>query len=114
MEVKAHHETAFEGHYARVEHEHAHRGASGASRPGFKLDRPLSEGELAMVRSMAAAWWEKEMRVGGTDATENEPVSFIDMWTTASLTELSAAIEKAKAVQVDTAAAEAACKRCAE
>ena len=106
MEVKAHHETAFEGHYARVEHEHAHRGASGASRPVFKLDRPLSEGELAMVRSMAAAWWEKEMRVGGTDATENEPVSFIDMWTTASLTELSAAIEKAKAVKVNTAAAE--------
>ena len=104
MEVKAHHETAFEGHYARVEHEHAHRGASGASRPVFKLDRPLSEGELAMVRSMAAA--QKEMRVGGTDATENEPVSFIDMWTTASLTELSAAIEKAKAVKVDTAAAE--------
>ena len=72
----------------------------------FKLDRPLSEGELAMVRSMAAAWLEKEMRVGGTDATENEPVSFIDMWTTESLTELSAAIEKAKAVKVDTAVAE--------
>eukprot|EP00908_Phaeocystis_cordata_P022627 Transcript_5049.p1 GENE.Transcript_5049~~Transcript_5049.p1 ORF type:complete len:330 (-),score=75.76 Transcript_5049:23-964(-) len=42
-----------EGHYARAELGHRHRGASGEVRPSFKWDRPLSEAERLLATAPA-------------------------------------------------------------
>ena len=42
-----------EGHYARAELGHRHRGASGEVRPSFKWDRPLSEAERLLAAAPA-------------------------------------------------------------